>query len=167
MRPIVEATVADETGPMLATFFNQPWLARRYSPGTRLVLHGKCEARNRFRVASHARTDETTEGGEDVSHYAATEGITSTQLLALMREARPAICELIEPLPARLRARERAARACRGDRSDCTSGRAMSSRQPGGGSPSRSCCCSSSRCCCGARGEVGQHMRSRWTRRRR
>jgi ATP-dependent DNA helicase RecG len=107
MRPIVEATVADETGPMVATFFNQPWLARRYAPGTRLVLHGKYEARNRFRVASHARTDETTEGGEDVSHYAATEGITSTQLLALMREARPAICELYEPLPARLRTRER------------------------------------------------------------
>ncbi len=41
MRPLVEATVADASGPMKATFFNQPWLAARYRPGTRLVLHGK------------------------------------------------------------------------------------------------------------------------------
>src|SRR5579884_3468751 len=47
MRPLVEATVADETGVMKATFFNQPWLAQKYAPGTRLVLHGKFEARNR------------------------------------------------------------------------------------------------------------------------
>ncbi|MGH2930224.1 MAG: ATP-dependent DNA helicase RecG, partial [Solirubrobacteraceae bacterium] len=26
MRPLVEATVADQTGTMQATFFNQPWL---------------------------------------------------------------------------------------------------------------------------------------------
>ena len=58
MRPLVEATVADATGPMQATFFNQPWLVKRYEPGTRLVLHGKYEGRNRFRVASHAPTDE-------------------------------------------------------------------------------------------------------------
>jgi ATP-dependent DNA helicase RecG len=107
MRPIVEATVADETGPMVATFFNQPWLARRYAPGTRLVLHGKYEARNRFRVATHAPTEETAQAGEEVAHYAATEGLSSTQILALMREARPAIAEVHEPLPARLRATER------------------------------------------------------------
>jgi ATP-dependent DNA helicase RecG len=58
MRPLVEATVADATGPMQATFFNQPWLAKRYEPGTRLVLHGKYEGRGRFRVANHATTEE-------------------------------------------------------------------------------------------------------------
>ncbi len=31
-------------GIMRATFFNQPWLAQRYRPGTRLVLHGKTTA---------------------------------------------------------------------------------------------------------------------------
>src|SRR3984957_7376901 len=78
MRPLVEATVADATGPMRATFFNQPWLAQRYRPGTRLVLHGKYEGGIRFRVSAHATTDETVaaEAGDEVSHYAASEGLS-------------------------------------------------------------------------------------------
>ncbi len=106
MRPIVEATVADETGPMVATFFNQPWLARRYAPGTRIVLHGKYESRNRFRVAAHAVTDEAAAGGDEVSHYAATDGLSSTQILALMRDARTLIGDTVEPLPGHIRAAE-------------------------------------------------------------
>jgi len=107
MRAIVEATVADETGPMVATFFNQPWLVRRYPVGTRLVLHGKYEGRNRFRVSGHACTDAEAGGGEEVSHYAASEGISSTQLLALMRESRGLLGDVVEPLPARIRLAER------------------------------------------------------------
>ena len=38
MKPLVVATVADATGLMEATFFNQPWLERHYRPGTRLML---------------------------------------------------------------------------------------------------------------------------------
>ncbi len=48
--------MADDTGVMKATFFNQPWLVQKYPAGTRLVLHGKFEARNRFRVQAHAPT---------------------------------------------------------------------------------------------------------------
>jgi ATP-dependent DNA helicase RecG len=107
MRPLVEALVADHTGPLQATFFNQPWLARRYPPGTRLVLHGKYEGRSRFRVSGHAPTEEAGPGGEEVSHYAATEGLSSTQILALVREARGLFGEVLEPLPARIRAAER------------------------------------------------------------
>jgi ATP-dependent DNA helicase RecG len=105
MKPLVEATVADETGVMKATFFNQPWLQRSYAPGTRLVLHGRYEARNRFKVSSHAPTDERTGGAEEVAHYAATEGLSSTQILALVRAHLPSAEHAIEPLPARLRAR--------------------------------------------------------------
>jgi ATP-dependent DNA helicase RecG len=104
MRPLVEATVADATGPMQATFFNQPWLAKRYEPGTRLVLHGKYEGRGRFRVANHATTDEAAAGTEEVSHYAASEGLSSTQILSLVAANRAALREVVEPLPGRLRA---------------------------------------------------------------
>src|SRR6202034_4523084 len=109
MRPLVEATVADATGPMKATFFNQPWLAQRYAPGTRLVLHGKYEGRNRFRVSNHATTDEASTDASEVSHYAATEGLSSTQILALVTAERATLREVPDPLPGRLRARGRLA----------------------------------------------------------
>ena len=107
MRPLVEATVADDSGPMKATFFNQPWLVQKYPAETGLVLHGKYEARNRFRVQGHARTSEGGGGDGAVAHYAATEGLSSTQILALVRAHGSAIGDVPEPLPARLRVRER------------------------------------------------------------
>jgi ATP-dependent DNA helicase RecG len=106
MRPLVEATVADASGPMKVAFFNQPWLERKYKPGTRLVLHGKYRGRNSFSVQSHAPTSEAVAGEGEVAHYPASEGITSTQILALMREHRDALTDVVEPLPARLRVDE-------------------------------------------------------------
>jgi ATP-dependent DNA helicase RecG len=106
MRPLVEATVADDTGAMKATFFNQPWLVQRYPIGTRLVLHGKYEARNRFRVQGHAQTSEARTGGDAVAHYPASEGLSSTQILALVRRHAGAIDEVIETLPSSLRVRD-------------------------------------------------------------
>jgi ATP-dependent DNA helicase RecG len=105
MKPLVEATVADETGVMKVVFFNQPWLQRKYPPGTRLVLHGKYGERNSFKVESHAATDEQTGSATDVAHYPATEGLSSTQILALVRQHLPAVEHVVEPLPARVRAR--------------------------------------------------------------
>jgi ATP-dependent DNA helicase RecG len=107
MRPLVEATVSDGTGVMKVTFFNQPWLVGKYPPGTRLVLHGVFEARNRFRVGSHAPTQEAAGAEEEVAHYPATDGLSSTQILALVRRHRAAIADMPEPLPGRLRAAER------------------------------------------------------------
>jgi len=106
MRPLVEATVGDATGVMTATFFNQPWLERRYAPGTRLLLHGDVEARNRFRVRSHAPTDAPAGGDVAMATYRATEGVSSMQLAALVREHRSAILDAVERLPGRLRAAE-------------------------------------------------------------
>ncbi len=107
MKPLVEATVADATGVMKATFFNQPWLERAYRPGARLMLQGKYQARNRFRVNRHAPTEEVSAAGDAVAEYPATKGITSTQILALVSEHRNAMADKIERLPGRLRAAER------------------------------------------------------------
>jgi ATP-dependent DNA helicase RecG len=107
MRPIVEATVGDDTGVMKAAFFNQPWLVARYPAGTRLVLHGKYQARNRFGVQAHAITAEALAGAEAVSHYPATVGLSSTEILALVRKHAGALVEVLEPLPAQLRVAER------------------------------------------------------------
>jgi ATP-dependent DNA helicase RecG len=107
MRPLVEAAVGDDTGVMKATFFNQPWLARQYPPGTRLVLHGRYQARNRFAVSTHALTTDALAGAEEVAHYPASEGLSSTQILALVRRHAAAIADVLEPLPAALRVAER------------------------------------------------------------
>ena len=107
MKPLVEAVVADATGVMRATFFNQPWLKDQYKAGTRLMLAGKYQGANRFRVNSHARTDAVAGATEAASQYPATKGITSTQILAAVREHRAAVADVVEPLPAALRVAER------------------------------------------------------------
>jgi ATP-dependent DNA helicase RecG len=124
MRPLVEATVGDASASMRATFFNQPWLLERYPPGTHLLLHGKADGRGGFRVSHHALANEAQQGGQNaseeasansedplaggaVAHYAATEAISSTQLLTLVRDARAALADVIEALPAATRVAER------------------------------------------------------------
>jgi ATP-dependent DNA helicase RecG len=107
MKPLVEATVADATGVMKATFFNQPWLERQYRPGTRLMLLGKYQGRNRFRVNAHARSEVVGAVGDEVSAYPATKGITSTQIAALVQTYGGFAADFPDPLPGRLRAAER------------------------------------------------------------
>ena len=117
MRPLVQATVADGTGRLAVTFFNQPWLVERYPRGTRLVLHGKAERAGRFTVQAHAQTNEATtpEAGAAgppagvVAHYPATDGLSSTQILAMVSAHLGAFDDVPEPLPVALRARERLA----------------------------------------------------------
>ena len=104
MKPLVEATVADQTGIMKVTFFNQPWLERRYRPGTRLMLQGKYQGRNRFRVQFHAETGELVGATGDVATYPATEGLSTTQIAALVHDHRAALRDAVEPLPSRIRA---------------------------------------------------------------
>ena len=112
MRPLVEAVVFDATGTVRATFFNQPWLLERYGPGTRLLLHGKADGRGGFRVSHHAPGGEAVGGhaGPEagaVAHYPASDGISSTQILTLVQGARDALGDVVEPLPASIRTRER------------------------------------------------------------
>jgi ATP-dependent DNA helicase RecG len=114
MRPLVEARVFDATATMRATFFNQPWLVERYPPGTRLLLHGKADGRGGFRVSHHApaadvgapEQDAEQQAGAEIAHYPASEGVTSTQIVALVASHRDALADVPEPLPGALRARE-------------------------------------------------------------
>jgi ATP-dependent DNA helicase RecG len=114
MRPLVEAKVFDSTGTMRATFFNQPWLVERYPPGTRLLLHGKADARGGFGVSHHAlaaetsaaATDEPPAEGQAVAHYPAADGVTSTQILTLVQGVRHALWDVIDALPTATRVLE-------------------------------------------------------------
>ena len=114
MKPLVEATVFDATGSMRATFFNQPWLAQRYAPGTRLILHGKTTERGTFNVAHHALGSDATpdpppdvtQAAGEIAHYPASEGVSSTQILALVQSARAALGDVPEALGAAARVSE-------------------------------------------------------------
>ncbi len=99
---------------MRATFFNQPWLVDRYPPGTRLLLHGKADARGGFSVSHHALAGEAAgelvqdaPAPEAVAHYPAADGVTSTQILTLVRGARHALADVVESLSAATRVNER------------------------------------------------------------
>jgi ATP-dependent DNA helicase RecG len=107
MKPLVSARVSDETGTMGVTFFNQPWLERRYRPGTRLLLTGKYQGARGFRVNEHAETGELVSTGEDMATYPASDGLTSVQIAALAHEHRAEMRNVLDPLPARIRALER------------------------------------------------------------
>jgi ATP-dependent DNA helicase RecG len=108
---IVEATVADASGPIKATWFNQAWLAERLTPGTRLLLYGKLE-RQGFRVEAHEFVGEN--GAPQGIHttglvpvHPASERLRPQRIREWTWQALDAAGQAIEPLPAELRARRR------------------------------------------------------------
>ena len=52
-RKRVEARVADATGPLVAVWFNQPWIARQLPGGTNVLLHGRLRRAGEFWVSEH------------------------------------------------------------------------------------------------------------------
>ena len=105
----VEARVFDHTGPLVAVWFNQPWIARDLSEGTHVLLHGKLRQRNQFWVTEH----ELLGNGSAPVHtvglvpvHPATQGITPSKLRELVSRVRPLMLAATEPLPARLRIEE-------------------------------------------------------------
>ena len=49
-RKRVEAKVFDDTGPALAVWWNQPWIASKLGEGAAVLLHGRKKRRNEFWV---------------------------------------------------------------------------------------------------------------------
>jgi ATP-dependent DNA helicase RecG len=112
---ILEATVADASGPTKAVWFNQPWLADQLESGTRVLLHGKLD-RTAFKVSAHEIVG--ADGGGAARGLPA--GLHTTGIVPVhpasgrlraqrIREwswrVRALAVDAIEPLPARLRAR--------------------------------------------------------------
>jgi ATP-dependent DNA helicase RecG len=109
-RKRVEARVFDDTGPLVAVWFNQPWIARQLSEGAQVLLHGKLRRRNELWVAEH----ELVSQGEAPVHtlglvpvHPATAGISPATLRRLVWEDYGRIRHALEPLPSALRVAER------------------------------------------------------------
>ncbi|HEY7633786.1 MAG TPA: ATP-dependent DNA helicase RecG [Thermoleophilaceae bacterium] len=113
MRPRAEARVFDESGPAVAVWFNQPWVADRITPGTRLLLRGRMKKRNQFWVSTYEAVDSAGAGGVHtvgvVSVYPGTKGLGSDRLRELVVAEREHVHNVVEPLPAHIRAAERLA----------------------------------------------------------
>ncbi len=106
---IVEASVADGTGPMKAVWFNQAWLAEKLRPGTRVLMHGRND-RSGFRVEAYEIAD--AKGGTGGIHttgivpvHPASDRLKPARLREWVSQALPLAGLAIEPLPAELRAR--------------------------------------------------------------
>jgi ATP-dependent DNA helicase RecG len=106
----VEAHVFDETGPMLAVWWNQLSIPRKLPAGTPVLLHGKRKQRNEFTVSDY----EVIGGGGAPVHtvglvpvHPATHGIEPAVLRKLVWDDYKLIRHVIEPLPAALRVAER------------------------------------------------------------
>src|SRR3954452_16791933 len=109
LRAIVEAQVADQTGPMKAVWFNQAWVAERLVAGDRALLHGKLD-RSGLRVDAHEIVGEGEEA--DGLHtlgivpvHPASEQLKPAALREWEAQAMAQTGSAIDPLPAELRAR--------------------------------------------------------------
>jgi ATP-dependent DNA helicase RecG len=109
-RKRVEARVADQSGPLVAVWFNQPWLARQLPAGTNVLLHGRLRRAGEFWVSEH----EPLGGGDAPVHtvglvpvHPATEGLSAARLRSLVWDARGGFLLTPEPLPASMRVAER------------------------------------------------------------
>ncbi len=105
----VEAHVFDDTGPMLAVWWNQLSIPRKLPPGTPVLLHGKRKRRNEFAVSDY----ELISGGEAPVHtvglvpvHPATHGLEPAALRKLVWDDYKLIRHVVEPLPTALRVAE-------------------------------------------------------------
>ncbi|MGZ4389654.1 MAG: DEAD/DEAH box helicase, partial [Gaiellaceae bacterium] len=101
---IVQARVADATGEVTATWFNQVWLAERLRPGTRVRLRGSLRGHGRpeFTVRSYD-VDGEAETADYAPVYSASEELTVKKLRELVGLALPFASDDWDALPAALR----------------------------------------------------------------
>ena len=99
---ILTARVADGTGEIKATWFNQPWLEAQLVAGTRVRLRGRPN-RYGFHVESYD-LGEATETADYAPVYPASEALAQKQLRALVGAALERVRAEGDPLPATLAA---------------------------------------------------------------
>ena len=101
---ILTARVADDTGEVKATWFNQPWVEGRLAPGARVRLRGRSN-RYGFAVSSYD-LDGDEETADFAPVYPSTEDLSQKKLRDLRAQALARVRDVGEPFPAAVRARE-------------------------------------------------------------
>jgi ATP-dependent DNA helicase RecG len=102
---IVNARVGDESGEIVAVWFNQAWLEEKLQPGTHVRLRGQLK-RNGFQVRSHDLNG-VSATADFAPVYPASEEVPPKRLRALVERALPHTRDLPDVLPAPLKVSER------------------------------------------------------------
>jgi ATP-dependent DNA helicase RecG len=102
---ILTARIADETGEIRATWFNQPWLEAKLVPGTALRVRGRAN-RHGFAVSAYD-LDGEADTGDFAPVYPASEDVAQKRLRDLHAQALERVHDVGEDLPASLLASER------------------------------------------------------------
>ena len=109
---ITTCIVADNSGTIEVTWFNQPYLASRLRPGREIVLSGKVEeylGRLTFQSPTWEPLErEQLHTGRLVPVYPLTEGLSDRWLRRLIKTTLDGyVSQVVDPLPAYLRTQER------------------------------------------------------------
>jgi ATP-dependent DNA helicase RecG len=106
---MVSVKVGDETGHVRATWFNQPWVASKLTPGTQLLLTGKYSGRgfavNEWEMISAGGGEPSSEGL--IPLHPATGNLPPQKIREWAEQAIRWAANAIEGLPSELRARRR------------------------------------------------------------
>ena len=102
---IVQAVVADDSDQIRAIWFNQLWLADKLAPGTAVRLRGQLK-RGEFHVRSYD-LDGVSATADFAPVYPASEEVNVKRLRTLAEAALERTHEVVDPLPAELKERER------------------------------------------------------------
>ncbi|HEY6732136.1 MAG TPA: ATP-dependent DNA helicase RecG [Solirubrobacterales bacterium] len=106
---MVSVKVGDATGHVRATWFNQPWVASKLTPGTELLLTGKFSGKG-FAVSEWELASGPGGAGEGlVPIHSATEELRRSKIREWIEQVIALAPNAIEGLPAELRARRRLA----------------------------------------------------------
>jgi len=114
---MVGVKVADETGSVRATWFNQPWVSSKLEKGATIIITGKRSPKGLAvqeweMVAGAEDADEGGEGGEErsgsfVPVHPATEDLPPKKIREWAEQAVPLARNAIEGLPAAVQAKHR------------------------------------------------------------
>ena len=100
---ILEVFVGDETGTVAATWFNQPFLAKKFRIGDILFLHGKVGAYKYLQLLSPefeiiSEDEVNVKGGEIIPVYPLTESISHIHFRKIMRDTVNSFSDYIEEI---------------------------------------------------------------------
>lgn len=103
---ILEVSLVDDTGVLIATWFNQPWLQKELVKGAQIILRGKVEHSFGFRRMNsplHTVLSDADITGGILPVYRANADVSTGWISRIVEEAQTLLPALIDPLPPTLR----------------------------------------------------------------